>query len=210
MFTPMIQRNDRVFICGRTGSGKSFLARRLFEAVLPPRIVIDPKADTEATGGMFRDGRQAVTFTDPARIPTGEVLRFVPRDPGDLEAYDRLYAGLFEIPHMFVWCDEVADVAPSTRITPAVRRFVKQGRVRGLGHLALNQEPTWVDRTMIANAEHVMVFATQVPDHVRTLAEVMGLDRASLDGYLRELPRHGFVWYSARNQEVAICDPVRR
>jgi DNA-binding IclR family transcriptional regulator len=63
---------------------------------------------------------------------------------------------------------------------------------------------------MMANAEHVIVFATQQPDHVRTLAEVMGLDRVTLDGYLRQLPRHGFVWYAARNQEVAICDPVRR
>lgn len=206
----MIERSDRVFICGRTGSGKSYLARRLFEAVLPPRIVIDPKDETQATGGMFRDGRQAVTFTDPAHIPEAEVLRFVPRDPGDIEAYDRLYAGLFEIPHMFVWCDEVADVAPSSKITPAVRRFVKQGRVKGHGHLALNQEPTWVDRAMIANSEHIMVFATHQPDHVRTLAEAMGEDRTTLDAYLRRLPRHGFVWYSARSQEVVLCNPIRR
>lgn len=206
----MIERSDRVFICGRTGSGKSYLARRLFEAVLPPRIVIDPKNDTEATGGMFRDGRQAVTFSDPSRIPPGEVLRFVPRDPGDLDAYDRLYEGLFEIPHMFVWCDEIADVAPSSRITPAVRRYVKQGRVRGLGHLSLNQEPTWVDRAIMANSEHVMVFATHVPDHVRVLAEAMGTDRAELDAHLRSLPRHGFVWYSARAQEIVLCDPIRR
>lgn len=206
----MIRRSDRLFICGKTGSGKSFLARRIFEAVLPPRLVIDPKNDPAATGGGFADGRQAVTFSDPGRIPTAEVLRFVPRDPMDLDAYDRLYTGLFEIPHMFVWCDEISVVAPSTSITPGVRRYVMQGRVRGLGHMALNQQPTWVDRMILANSEHVMVFRVHQPDHVRALAEPMGLGRLDLDGHLRHVHEHGFVWYAAREQVITICDPIRR
>lgn len=178
--------------------------------MLPPRLVIDPKNDPDATGGGFRDGRQAVTFSDPARIPAAEVLRFVPRDPMDLDAYDRLYSGCFEIPHMFVWCDEISVVAPSTKVTPGVRRYVMQGRVRGLGHLALNQQPTWVDRMILANSEHLITFRTGQPEHVRTLADAMGLDRRELDRHLRSVREHGFVWYSARDQSITLCDPIRR
>jgi hypothetical protein len=170
--------------------------------------VVDPKDDPAATGGAFADGRVAVTFHDPARIPQVEVARFVPRDPGDLDAYDRLYAGAYEVPGLVVWCDEAADVAPSNRVTPEVRRFVKMGRVRGLGHIAANQEPTWVDRAIFANAEHLMVFRSQVPDHVRTLAQAMGRDRETLAAWLASVPRHGFVWYDARHQTITLCDPI--
>lgn len=206
-----LRRSDRIFITGFTGSGKSVLARAIFAAHPPPRIVIDPKDDTEATGGAYADRRQAVTFSDPARLPKADVLRFVPRDPYDAAAYDRLYRGLWNLPGVFVWVDEAGLVLPARgSAPPAARRFVTQGRARGLGHLALHQRPVEVDRAIFANIAHLITFHLPDPDDKARVAAAMGLAPAALEELLGQLPPYGFAWYAARARTVTICPPISR
>lgn len=203
-----MKRSDRVFIVGATGTGKTLLGRRLFEAHNPPRLVIDPKDDVDATGGVFRDGRVAVTFHDPGRLPDAEVARFVPRDPGDLEAYDRLYTAIFERRDVVVWLDEAGDAAPSSGAPPGLRRVVKQGRSRGIGHIATHQRPVEVDRALLGNAEHIVIFDVRHPADVGTLAGAIGIPPAELAGIIQTMPPHGFAWYSPASRQVTICDPI--
>ena len=206
----LIKRSDRFLIVGRSGSGKSVLARALFESVGPPRCVIDPKDDPATTGGAFADRRVAVTFHDPARLPDAEVIRFVPRDPADLEAYDRVYRELFERPGVFVWADEASWPLPARGAPPAAGKLIAQGRVRGIGHLALHQRPVEVARIVPANSEHLVAFDIGHPDDVQTMAKAIGIDPAELAADLRSLPPHGFAWYSARDRTLTVCDPIRR
>ncbi|KKM13870.1 hypothetical protein LCGC14_1711910, partial [marine sediment metagenome] len=187
-------------VIGSTRSGKSVLARRMFEASAPPRAVVDPKDDADATGGGYRDRRVAVTFSDPATIPTADSIRFVPRDPYDLAAYDRLYRGLFERRGIFVWSDEAGIIAPASGGPPGFRRLVTQGARFGIGHIALNQRPFDLDRALWANHDHVIAFRVGDPDDLRRLASTGPTTPSALDTRLRSLPPFGFVWYGARDQ----------
>lgn len=205
-----MNRSDRAFLVGATGTGKTVLARRLFESHAPPRLVIDPKDDPDATGGLFRDQRVAVTFHDPARLPDAEVARFVPRDPGDLDAYDRLYSGVFERRDVVVWLDEAADAAPSAGAPRGLRRVIKQGRSRGIGHIATHQRPVEVDRALIGNAEHLVVFDIRHPADVQTLAGGMGIDPTELRAIIESMPKFGFAWYAPASRTVTVCDPIAR
>ena len=205
-----IKRSDRFLIVGRSGSGKSYLARALFESVPPPRCVIDPKDDPAATGGGFRDRRQAVTFSDPAKLPDAEVIRFVPRDPADLELYDRLYRELFEVRGMFVWADEASWPLPARGAPRGAEKLIAQGRVRGIGHMALHQRPVELARVVPANSEHLIAFDIGHPDDVATMAKAIGIDPGELGAELRNLPDHGFAWYSARDRSLTVCDPITR
>ncbi len=197
---PEWRRSDRVLVIGATQSGKSVLARRMFEAMAPPRAVVDPKDDPDATGGLYRDRRIAVTFSDPNRIPDADSIRFAPRDPHDADAYDALYRGLFARRGIFVWTDEAGIVAPKSGGPAGFRRLVTQGARWGIGHIALNQRPVDLDRVLLANSEHVIAFRVGDPDDVRRLANIGPTPPKALDEKIRRLPPYGFVWYGARDQ----------
>ncbi len=204
------RREDRIFITGSTGTGKTVLARALFAARLPPRLVIDPKADQPATGGAYADGRQAVTFSDPARIPDAESLRFVPRDPFDLDGYGRLAVTLWDRPGMYLWLDEAGLILPAANPPRPMLRLVTQGRARRIGMVALHQRPVEVARAFLGNAEHLAAFRLGYPDDVDTLSGFFEVPPATLAGVLANLPPHGFAWYSRRDNILVPCAPLRK
>ena len=196
----MIQASDRLLLTGRTGTGKSYLARRIFEGSPTPRLLIDPK-NGETTA-------YAVTFSDPSRIPDEPVTRFVPRDPTDLDAYDRLYGRIFDGGPRTVWLDEARYAAPATGIPQNVGRVVTQGRSRGIGHIACTQRPVWFAPELLSESEHVLSFATHNPKDIATLAGVMSLAPAALAGLISELAKHGFSWFDVRENTITLCPPV--
>lgn len=192
--------SDRMVIVGRTGTGKSTLARALLESFPPPRLVIDPKA-AETTA-------YAVTFHDPGRIPDAPAARFIPRDPDDLDAYDRLYRAIFVAGPRAVWLDEAPIAAPSNAAPRGLLTVIRQGRGRGIGHIATGQRPVHIARELITESEHVIAFPTQHPADLDTLAGVMAYNPRQLRADLASLPTFGFAWYAARNATLALCPPI--
>lgn len=202
------RRHDRIFLTGSTGTGKTVLARAIFASRLPPRLVIDPKADHDATGGAYADGRQAVTFSDPNRIPDAGSLRFVPRDPFDLDAYHRLGQALWNRPGLYLWIDEAGLVLPAQGAPRSMLRLVTQGRSRGFGIVALHQRPVEVARAFLGNAEHLATFRLGHPDDIDTLATHLSTPPARLAEILGTLAPHGFAWYARREQILARCPAI--
>ena len=198
-----LRTSDRLLITGRTGSGKSTLARGIFEATPPPRLLIDP-TDDESTA-------YAVTFADPTRIPDAPVARYVPTDPADLAAYDRLYATIFDAGARTVWLDEAPTVVPSVGTPqPSVIKVIRQGRKRGIGHIATAQRPVWIARELISESEHVICFATHFPADLAILSGVMAVDPSELRAAMDRTPEHGFCWYAVREGTIYVCPPIRR
>jgi len=196
----VIRASDRLLVTGRTGSGKSYLARKIFEASPTPRLLIDPK-DGETTA-------YAVTFSDPSRLPDSPVARFVPRDPLDLDAYDRLYGSVFVSGPRTVWLDEARYAAPANGIPPNVGRVVTQGRSKGIGHIACTQRPVWFAPELLSEAEHVITFATSHPRDLDTISGVLSMAPRRFGSLLGELSTHGFTWYDVRLQTLTLCPPV--
>jgi len=193
-----------VAILGTTGSGKSRLARQLFLTAAAPRLVIDPvDSDTTSVPG-------AVTVRDPSRLdPAAPTQRFVPRDPYDLDAYDAVYRWVGANYPRYVWCDE-AGIAFPVRSTPrGAAVILTQGRKRSIGHLACHTRPRELDPNIVAQAEHLAVFALPVPDDRRRIAELAGLAPATLDQLVTSLPLYGFLWWDRRRQLLTVCDPLQ-
>lgn len=181
------------------------MARALFLSAAAPRLVIDP-ADSSLTA---IDG--AVTFRDPARPPAdAATARFVPVDPFDADAYDAVYRWAFARFPRFVWLDEAGMAAPAKGAPRAVRQYVVQGSKRGLGHLACHTRPREVDRNLIAQAAHVIVFDLPNPDDRRQIADVAGVAPAVLERAMAELGEHEFLWWDQRQRSLTACPPLRR
>lgn len=193
-----------MFLTGATRSGKSTLARALFLSAAAPRLVIDP-ADSSLTASVVDAGG---TFCDPRRPPNLATIRFVPRDPADRDAYDAVYRWAFANFPRYVWLDEPEQAAPAQGWSRAANTFVVQGAKRMLGHLACATRPRDVMRSLIANAQHVAIFALPNPDDRRHLADLVGLPRAVLDAELARLPEHGFLWWNGIARTMTACPPL--
>lgn len=189
---------------GATGTGKSTLGLALFLSAAAPRLVIDP-ADSSLTAV---DG--AVTFRDPARPPRdAATARFVPRDPGDLDAYDRVYRWVYSAGPRWVWLDEAGIAAPAQGSPRFVRTVLVQGRKLGVGHMAMHTRPRELDPNVVAQAQHVIVFPLPNPDDRRRVADLAGLDRRVLEAELAALEPFGFLWWDQRRRTLTACPPIR-
>ena len=197
---------------GATRTGKSHLARSIFLSTQAPRLIIDP-ADSSLT-----DLRGAVTFHDPGtatnpqgiRWTTAATARFVPDDPDDLDAYDRVYRWAFDRFPRWIWCDEAGAVMPAAGYPRAANRYIVQGAKRRLGHLACHTRPRELARNLIAQAQHVFVFDLPNPDDRAHIAKIAGIDGPVLDREMAALQVHGFLWWQQRDRTLTRCPPLDR
>lgn len=205
-----IRYEDRIFVVGDTGSGKSELAKQLFLAtpLMTPsgkrarRIIIDP-ADSSLTATAAD-----ITFNDPKRVPDCATARFVPKDPDDKEAYNTLYRWVFDRFPAYVWLDEANIAAPVNGYPKWANTYVVQGRKRGLGHLACDTRPRGVCKNFIAQAQHVFIFALATTDDRKYLAENIGVSFSQLEELMQALPEYGFIHYDRRSKTLFVCDPL--
>lgn len=195
---------DRLFITGRSDSGKSQLARVIFLAAPGRKTVIDPQSsETTRVPG-------SVTYRDPRRPPDARIRRFVPVDPADLDAYDEVYKHilLHDFPH-YVWCDEAGDVFPVRRTTSKVRRLLTHGRKRQIGHIATHTRPRELDPNLIAQAAHMAMFDLPGPHDRKHIADIVGFDPKELGAQLAALPRYGYLWFNRAEHALTAHPPLK-
>lgn len=200
---------------GATGSGKSRLARELFLSAAPPRLVIDPR-DSDLT-----DVPGAVTFRDPRQLDSladEETLRFVPSDPSDKRAFDRLYRWAFDHYPRWVWCDEPDDAMPSQGYPKHANVYVVQGRKRALGHLCCSTAPVFLMRSLYRNLQHLVLFDLPIADDRAYVAKNAGIPLADFEAATAEAaaltkvtpdgPKGGFVWWEQLTRTLTILPPL--
>lgn len=152
-----------------------------------------------------------MTFRDPARLPDVPVARYVPADPADLDAYDRLYRAVWARRRpLLIWLDEARIAAPSTGPPRHLVTVVTQGRAAGIGHIACAQRPAWIAGELLSEADHLMAFPTHHPRDLDRLAEVMSVPPADVRAWFGRLRRHGFLHYDVRLHRVTLCPPIPR
>ena len=132
-----IQHRDRVFVTGASDTGKSVIARTIFETVTGHKGIIDP-TDSELT-----DVPGAVVFRDPLAVDlTLHLWRFVPIDPEDRDAYDALYGRVNRLPGpFFIWDDECRFSCPSSGGAPGPRTYLATKRKRQMGWVGRQHPP---------------------------------------------------------------------
>lgn len=180
MSEPEERYTDRTAIIGKTGTGKSVLARYKFQRIRTQKILIDVK------------GMESLPGVDPVRTVSGldwtrPVLHFVPKDPADQDEIDRLYAAILWQARehrrpIAVWLDESYGPTTSNQTPKHVGVVLMQGRALGIRHQALMQRPVRVSKALISEAEHIIIFpkGLAVQDR-KLLADELGLTMAEWD-----------------------------
>jgi hypothetical protein len=185
----LLRSNERVFLCGKTGSGKTYAAHKICRK-LRRLVVLDPKARIDSEEWNLRPwDREARTL-----LANGEPIRTLvraPIGPGAEEEWDRAYLAVLNAGNATLYIDEVYGVIEG-RPSPYLVAIWTRGRELGIGAYAASQRPAWVPIVMMSEAEHFFIFRLTVGDDRRRVAEFLGPDAMEV---IRD--EHGFLYSRA-------------
>ncbi len=195
-----------IFVCGRTGSGKSYLVKRAI-ATARRMVVYLPKREDADYPGVYFDA-----FADEASdfwrawlhaYRDGGAYRLVyrPADPFDPAAFDRVCMGVYHAGDLtFVAEDLAGYVNERGGMGPGLKTLLTAGRTRNVTTWLLTQRPYRIPREVTSQAREAFLFATHEPNDVAYLKEAFGVAAAEA---LERLGQYEYVhWTEDGNVET--------
>ncbi len=181
----VIQPYERASFIGKTGSGKTFLAKayaRGFTNVL----VLDTK------GTFTWDGVPILrTFDQLKKVGSGKYIY----RPIDAEMNEDYYDAFFEFAYRrretVVLVDELAQVFSGTdeNELPHWKHIMQRGREINVGIFNCTQRPRGVPKIAFSEAEHTFCFRLKLEDDRKHVAEYLGKEIVNVP-----LKGHGFFY----------------
>ena len=195
-----ITRDDRVNYFGRTGSGKTTLARRFLQMSETPFVVFDPKH-------RYRDG-QVPVVTSFAKRKRQQIVR-APANLsgiGEQEFWNEQFYEVWRAGGRILYVDEVTLINPSPRILlPEYSRCIKTGRERGVGVWSGSQRPKDIPSAVFTEAEHFAIFRLQWSSDRHKVAEFTADEIGTHLANLRrggEETKHDWIYYNVNADKI--------
>lgn len=184
-----IASDERVVIIGKTGSGKTFLAKHLLKTC-QKLLVLDSK-------GTLNDWN-CQNYDPSAMDAEGFRLRLLgPFDGNDMDAIDHAY----RVGDVTIYIDEAYSIFYDQRkraeIEP-ILRCLTRGRERGVGVWVSTQRPVNMSKYVLTEAEHFFVFRLTDSNDRKLVANSI---HENLEDKVTS--QHGFFYY-----HISMDDPT--
>lgn len=192
-----IAPNDRVFITGKTGSGKSTLVKYLL-ATAPRLIVIDDKDDMSEKWNLedYRDTRE-----NKSKISNRDDFRFrlVNNQEDILSVLSLVYStATKETKSVIIYIDELTGTIPNPKMIPPIYRDIwSRGRSKNIGGWSNTQRPTEIALFFFTEVEHIFMFTLNHDDDRKRIAKVGGKQLM-----VKPLDKYGFYYYNGNSNEI--------
>lgn len=211
--------DGRIILCvGKKRSGKSILAKLIFQSYPGDKVVIDVAGDDGPMGDGVLTIRGKVDDL-PRRWPEEQrdedkpmTLRYVPdagsstfREDMDAVVGLALAHGLNQRHRGRIGCcllvHEIGVLAPAHRTQPHTMRALMHNRHNALTLVMCGPRPQVVDPLVLQQADVVYVFETMNPTDRKRLAESMGWHPVDFDEAVHDLARHEYLRFDANEMK---------
>lgn len=165
-----IPSDQRAFITGKTGSGKTFFTRRLVKPVR--RLVVLDSKGTLTTWGLEewdRDSRKRLANGEDVRV---RVAIEAGRDPARF--WEDVLEEAYNAANVMVYLDEASQIAQGPNPSPWLNSVWTRGREYGVAAIAASQRPRQIPRILISEAEHIVMFRLNLPSDRDYMADMIG------------------------------------
>jgi hypothetical protein len=169
-------------ICGRTGSGKSYLMMKLLVDV-ERLAVYGPKREEHGYPGVYFDGMEPDGFKrfclwwwECVRNQVGFRLVYRPADLFDINEFDKVANLAYACGGMTFTCEELMTYATQSNIGQGFKRLLVAGRTRGLNCYLLTQRPFKIPREVTSQCREAYIFATHEPADLDYIRQTFGTD----------------------------------
>jgi hypothetical protein len=190
-----IRRDQRAFFVGKTGSGKTSLAKALLYGQNHV-CILDPKR----TFTLPERWPHTVytTFGDVIAHKTPETLIYRPPLDEMKKGCDNFFFWAFDRQNTLVYVDEVISIVNGPRIFDGYETVLKMGRERNVGCWSATQRPASVPLAVMTESEHFFVFRLTNKDDRQRLSEWTGHNA------IMRLPKeqHGFYYYGEETDRL--------
>lgn len=174
-----IRSNDRVFVVGKTGSGKSAAAQALVWSKLKDVIYYDMTGGEEAK--LNAPVLRSLDDVETALYGEGEnhltKLVYSPEVPS-YDGFERLCELVYNHGNIHLIADELMMVyRQNNSVRPTTDHHLKiltNGRKRGVGMTGCSQRPVNVPLEAISESEHIFTFKLKLPDDRDRMTKVSG------------------------------------
>ena len=172
-----IQTNERIFICGMTGSGKTEFAKRFLPFY--PRIVFH---DREFGNSDLIQQYHFTPVHDPETllmyIQKGKKrILYQPAQGGEkegVEDFNRVCEIVFKTQNIALMVDEVSSVVSGQNAPYWFGEIQRLGRKYNVGCISLTQRPMKLDQTLLSESEHMFIFKLKMDQDRVKIAKVCG------------------------------------
>jgi len=202
-----------IFVSGQTGSGKSYLVKRLIYH--SPRLVVylTKREDSEYPGVYF-DGLagERETFLRWWRLSNQRTGRFRlvyrPRDPWSFEEFNAIAGLVYQCGNMHFVAEELGMYVPGwvfrkTDLPLHFKTLLTAGRTRGVTCWLVNQRPSGIPVEIKESAREAYIFHSPEPPDVDYIARRFGVE---CELKMRQLQPHQHVhWIEGQKVEVGKC-----
>ena len=193
----------RIGVFGRTGTGKTTLAKQI--VLHQNRVLVwDPMAEYDEVPNRLDDLDELDGFLSEVSGEPFFAGRYVPQTP-DRDEFDGICGFVYDYGNMLFAVEEVAEVCGPSWLTPGFSRIVHQGRHRSIGIAWVTQRLNEVSRTLTGLTDAWAGFNLAEPADLIALASRCGRDYAER---IAGLPR--FKWLGFDTYQRAVFQDLER
>jgi hypothetical protein len=197
-----IKENESVFVAGRTGSGKSFLAQKYLTGY-PAVIALDTKEDLNWVEVPPDDLIIIEHLEDLPAAAREKEFKIVYRpalDEMKFEFYEEFFRFCYLHKNLIVWVDEVMSICPDAFKCPEYYKgILTRGRSRNTAVWSCSQRPSGIPQVIMSESKHFYVFDLNMPQDREKLAKVTGCPELLIrpNAEARDLGYKGnyYFWY---------------
>lgn len=206
-----LKSNERFCVVGKTGSGKTYLAKRLIWDAFDHCIFYDWKHHhyDELNAPVLQtvdEVRQALAPDDLERRVSKFV--FAPKGLG-METWNEVCKIAWDAGNIHILSDELKGIYQNNGRTSPISKYheyiLTRGRVRGVGITGVSQRPKKIPMETISEAEHLFIFRLNLKDDRDRVAEVIGREGGIKAG---KLSHHHFLYYNTGMEKAQYCKPI--
>lgn len=206
-----IAPNERVFVSGMTGSGKSFFTEA-FTASFEYVVKLDTKGEFDerraAGQSVWKGLEEGRDFTvvehlqDLPNVTTPKIIYAPTFLEQTKETYNTFFQWIYERGNTTLWIDELMSIAENAVTSiPYLRAIYTRGRSKGVGCWACSQRPMDVPTISLANSEHFITFDLMLNQDRKKVVDITGVPQL----YERPPEKYQFWYYKVGEEKPLLC-----
>lgn len=174
MTRSIIPANQHVFIAGRTGSGKTYLARKYltnYENV----VVLDTKGTFEWPELNDNEYTLVRKFEDLNLPKTSKIVYRPDWEELEEEYYNAFFQWAYMRRNTIVMIDEVMSICPNPfKIPDYYKAILTRGRELNVAAWSLTQRPSGIPQVIMSESMHYFIFDLNLTQDREKIAEISG------------------------------------
>lgn len=206
MKAPSIEQDKRAIIVGRTGSGKTTLARYLCLASNQHVVILNPKH----TGGYKSLPGIEIIHGFNAKKVVRSILknRFTCINFTGAESNPEFMDEVVDYLHsrftnICLCADELFTLHTNGRPGPGLMGWLTRGRELNQSFLGLAQRPKWISKFVFSEADYIAAMDLNLEDDRKTMQDVTGES-----SFISRLPPYCWRWYNVQEDQSQLFKPV--